>query len=512
MLTPFIHSYSDAELATGPVGAEIPWKHWFTRFNKPSSMSPSLRATFDYSFSLMPWARNLLFPEFIGIESDDVRRVSATGVQDTFTAIRSSFAKLGATVPGQYLHHATRLTWTGQVIASGAPLSMRFRDRGQVKEIALQIPWLDAVLFPDSVGVLIARVEITDDLRLPELAMTMRYLKKLAYRRRLEVDVPTLMTSDGEGTTWLAFIADALSHLGVDSDGQERSRVADELRQTIGVAWTPFTLPFINISERPEKCSDPFQDYLEEVAFSVATGKTYEGRVDNRPSQELLRRVRDRADLRMWDSWVAIHHWDSLVMPVLRGSEELDDIFKSHLENTEHEYMAMYMLVIVQGAYVDLFSARLAEFSGDVELTSAKLGELETSLVRFETRAWHPRVSATPVGQPIFEMLEQSAHMSRRLEDLRQRIGLLKAHLRERREASQEVSTRRFALAIQVLSFILLPLTLVATLFQPLFNRFSSDGNSLPIWVPWVALAGVAILLVVLLVLIRRVEVRRDEF
>lgn len=479
---PFHHDFTDRELCEGAGISSPPWAHWHTRLS-----DDDYAVAIDHSYSFVPPVKGLLFPEFFGVDRDALVENRPTSARDVL-GVRArqhedDWRRL-------YVHRALRLTWATETIWLRRPVTVEFKHEGTYFEIPVIVAWADVMLLPDHVGVVVLRVDPGVDLSLDEFALLSRHLKKLVFRRRLTVDVPNLRLADGSSTRWADVLARLLSGLERTRAQKEDLLLRNEHSESRGFNWRMAAIVELCEDRKP---NEPFDSWLAQAAFAVATGRG-PSEPQNFPSHEFLARLLSDRSLRLWNNWMGMFHYDNFVMAVDTKGERRQREFDAHLENFEYEYLIIFLFAAAQRSALDLFAGDLARIGGDDRSALARLDSLQRDLIRFNTRLWYDEIGTTPVGPHIYRLLQAGYGAQHAYSQVFNDADQLRKHLQLRGESQRAATARQTESLLQFLTVVALPLTFYVTLFAPVLLRAGPVSRLSP-WTAWTVMAAVAAVL-----------------
>jgi hypothetical protein len=222
--------------------------------------------------------------------------------------------------------------------------------------------------------------------------------------------------------------------------------------------------------------------------------------------------MRGASELELWESWLAMYHYDNLVFAVDASDGRLEQEFVNHCENFEFEYLIAFVLAIVQRSTLDLLAGDLAAVPSDLQGAIDELDEIESQLIRFNTRLWFDQVSTTPVGQPLYELLASRMCLDEQHTQVFSDVERLRNHLNARAAKSRNVVARRTETLLQFLSIVALPLALYIALFEQKLAQWSVLRRISPAQF-WIGMGASTFLLVLAWWVLRRMNrARQDDF
>jgi hypothetical protein len=505
----FPHALSDAELATKPVLTGSPWRHWFARLRDSPQRVEVLA---DHSFSFLPHVRRLLYPELAGAALPEITAALATTAGNDVGAVRRALCPRKDRYDQRFAHASVRLTWYGDLLRPDSRLRLCLPvSGGTEEEFQLTVRWVDAVLFPEGVGVLIVALEVPEDVDTATMARLIRFLKKIEYRRRLSVELARIRFGaagpDETTTTWTELLRVLLADLSFGPPPDSRVAASD-VAATLGVNWRVAAVSHV-LDVHPDDVCPPFTTVADQACFALATGRMVSRTATaDIPSAVQWGYLSGRRRLSLWNDWQMLYHYDNLIQAVT----STDPAYARHqYENFEYEYLTLFILATAQRHVLDLMESELAQISGRLSDASRELERFTAKLIRFNTRLRLLDVSTTPVGAPLYELLRMEFGLPRSFTTLRTGTAALETYLSARHARRQEISSMRTERFIELLTVVGAPLGLYAALAQSQLQNLTWLKNITPADAWWIMLALVSLLILIWLGIRRSNKAKHDE-
>lgn len=455
---PFLHRFSQQDLLEGIDGNLGMWFHWFRRLIGPDGSTDDLDVAMDYSYFFLPHVRQLLYPEFIGLRSatDVLDVLDMSGIDDKFDS-RTVRAPFKVESYGPMRGPALRLTLRDPSI-----VGMQFYLRGQ-HDVAFTIPWVDCVLFPQHVGVLVIKIDIAHDLPAARAAEFLRAIRKTRFRRRLTVPVPEVESREGGQRSWNGLIDGMLEALR-----STRVIANTAVEETIGTTFKTLVIAGVENC----RCDASTADNLERCAFTLATGHGSASRVDTFTA-EGLRRLRARS-LQSWANWRVIGYDEgiSIAMCVEQARRDhgetpaLRDNLLSVRATAEWAYMLLHVLALAQYVRMHLLYQELSGVSTRLDGALRGIDEVLRSYVKFRRVLWTPEPTSTPAGRQVYELSWQCFELEALEKWLQDDVEVLTSYLHGQRERLEALSSRRTQRALEFLTIVGVPAGLAIALTQ----------------------------------------------
>jgi hypothetical protein len=448
---PFRHGWSNERIWSRNLGLSGGWDHWFARLDSADAL-----AVLDYSFSLVPPIRWLLYPELVDGGFEHAMRGNR-GVGAQLPPRRGAFLVGGEDQEWleRYGGAALHLTLKGNRPWLRTPLKLAANGT-TFADHSLRIEWMDLQLLQDHVGLVLVKVILESDAY--HLAGILRHLKKVSFRRRLSVAVPTLeVLGGGSRWTWEEILRETLLTFDYQNDSQ-----GVELAESHAVNWRVAVL----FEAWEMQTSGTFDSSLEECAFCVAVGRSPE-ELGVGPSDRLLTILRSTNVVNPWQDWLALHHYDNLTFVLLpRGCTTLESL-THYREVFEYEYVALFALAHLQEFALQMMTDTVASIRGDAAQVTTALEESTAEIIRFNTRLWFPRLGTSPIGPMISDVLNAGLRLGEIHSQLNSDLDRLSLYVETISDRQRQKTAKRTEALLQFLTFVLAPLSLVASIVQP---------------------------------------------
>jgi len=451
---PFVHRFGSRDLQALPLGEDSPWRHWLSRIKQSD-----VAKVCDYSYFFVPEARKLLFPEWEGWEGRDADFPVAPA-DATLNGFREYLATLDtAFTPRSYDETAARLTWSRQNAWMNAALTAY--GSGIPNGVRFTVDWVDALLLPEHIGVLMMSVRAIGPLTLPESAAFLRVMKKRVYRRRLTVDVADIEAPGGAMTGWTTIVDEILEELRELDPRWGGPAIAE----TFGTNFSFITVAGIAHNSRIRPLH-PFIDVLEQACFSIATGHGGRTEVDrfSQAGMEELRRVQA---FNSWENWRVLSYDDSLSITMLSGRDDLDRNVTTIWDLVEWAYCLMHGLLLAQRVRLHLLAAQVQATPTVLDAAVTHVENTERAFVKFRRILWFHQVTTAPVGARIYNLLRHRMELDSLSDFLKEELAIVKGRIDAEWLQEEKKSSLRMARMLEFLTILGVPLALYVALTQP---------------------------------------------
>lgn len=458
---PFLHRLSRAELARADVDASAGWCHWFERLAAESS-GEQLARVVDHSYFFLPHVRRLLFPEFDGMKDQSGSELQRAVEQQHSNAsqVRASF--LDADSDGRLQNCTARLTWSPTesilnkelVLQSSANSAVHFR-----------IDWIDALLFPQHIGVLLLKITTSDPLDTGDAASFLRALRKSRNRRRLTVGVPDVLDSETQQKhSWGDLVDSAIRPL--ESHDHDAVQL---VRETFGTTFKSLVVTSVEGST-PEASIEETRDDLEVTAFSLGTGHAPTTAVDMYTSEGMSALRRDSM-LASWENWRVLGYDEGVTVALMTGCDDADGRALSDAAHNVHEiaewsYVLAHILCTVQFVRLHLLFRDLASISPSLRDALNAIEAFEGQFVRYRQVLWHTEATSAPAGGAVYALCRSVYRLDQLNESLQSDIDVMRSHLALRRERIELKNAARTTTVLEFLTFVGVPVGIILTVLQ----------------------------------------------
>lgn len=477
---PFVHRFGARDLQALPLGKDSPWRHWLSRIKQSD-----VAKVCDYSYFFVPEARRLLFPEWEGWEGRDADFPVAPA-DATLHEFREYLATLEtAFTPRSYEETAARLTWSRQTDWMSSVLTAS--GSGISKGVLFTVDWVDALLLPEHIGVLMMSVRVMSPLALPEAAAFLRVMKKRVYRRRLTVDVADIAAPSGAKMGWTSIVDEILEELREMDPRWGGPAIAE----TFGTNFSFITVAGVarDSSIRPLR---PFTDVLEQACFSIATGHGGGGEVDrfSPAGMEELRRVQA---FNSWENWRVLSYDDSLSIAMLSGRDELDRNVTTIWDLVEWAYCLMHGLLLAQRVRLHLLAAQVQATPTVLDAAVTHVEDTERAFVKFRRILWFHQVTTAPVGARIYNLLRHRMELDSLSDFLKEELAIVKGRIDAEWLQEEKKSSLRMARMLEFLTILGVPLALYVALTQPPLDLHKTSVLGGAGWLATLVLPGLVV-------------------
>lgn len=342
--------------------ADRVWQHWWRRLHRPQDTEP-LQRVLDDSYFFLPHVRQMLFPELALLHEGDASEQPGRAVGLTEQPLQL----IDRGLPGDTM---LRLTARGPLLDPLQDAELKFERDNERFSSRVATDWIDALLFPQGIGLLVIKTRLIPRSEPSVPALTTDdvadylYYAKPVHQLTVGWQLAQWRCSTPGGAEMLCTTRDLIDALlielaalepafGIDTLGrlaearrgepewgrhaslEERVRAVQEhsrLRytstphgQTYGDAFTHYS--FLNLAE--DALSDtrsgvtqhaPFEGRLEQACYELSEC------VDSSkptflPHPSAMREFRENNLFERWDNWVGVTRRDGIAFVCTRPTE-----------------------------------------------------------------------------------------------------------------------------------------------------------------------------------------------
>ena len=418
LIYPFRHAIVDAEAVPRLAVLDDRWRPWWRRLDGPALG----RALDDTYFFLPHIRRHLLFPEVALLASDP-----AAQVKDAERVAHMPASSLVTLLAQERLRGASvlRLTLDAGVLATLQPLRLESAPdaSGQpAGSFPVRIDWIDVVLFPQEVGVLVIKVSLdeagpTAD-RVNDFLYDLRYVHAPAVDWRL----PAFRCATGPPFGARDPVDFLLQGVAADTDvtdgsidtylpranavtGPRRYSATDH-GQIYGQIFRQYSygclderVPEAGRGTGPALFASPPQRILYELATVTQTADA-----DYAPHPRALSRLLERGHIALWANWEGLALHDNVVFLGTRPSAFTR---KTLPHNVEMDYFHLYLLTLYQKLRLSFLSGELMRRDVDFVKDRLEASHLWDAYTRFRNHYWFVEVTSKPQGIALFRQFQR---------------------------------------------------------------------------------------------------------
>jgi hypothetical protein len=467
LLYSFQHSFSGAERERGFRALGDRWKHWWSRLD-----DRALETALDDIYFFLPHVHSVLFPEVrLNPGGNPEGRVASSRLISS-----QALVDLATQISPQAL---LRLTYDPKRLASVRHFQLSFvlrGDDGAVMEqfsAPFEIEWVDAILFPQRVGLLTIKV------RLHGADISVSRINDFHYYLR-PVNPPRLgwQLADWETPPGMPTVScktrDVIDYLlqGLSGEKDPKSPSLETALgeyQHAGEFARPSATAFGNVygqsfhlyhysclfgSEPPDWPSGQFDSPSERALFELATC-TDTRLPEYRPDVSYLRDLMGRHRIALWDNWKGLALHDNVVFLGLREDRFTD---RALPHNVENDYFYLYILTMFHKNRLSLLAGEMMGCEGRLDDRVLRARRLWDDFRSFQDDFWLGEVTNKPQGLEIHRRFQEGLGIGRVFEEIR-------AKIREYQEYYEFKLERQVSDLLAILTIFWVPTGALCSLF-----------------------------------------------
>ncbi len=461
LVYPFLHKFKQGEDLSKFRSPSGDWQPWFERLN-----AEQIARVVDDTYFFLPYVRAVIYPEVKTLNASDSKdftdltRRNVDRRSETPTKFHSFRRQLIKKVQRRQPDPATvrRLTWRGSPAGRRWPLMVSIDD----VNIAAVVHWIDALLFPSGLGLLLLKVELDEtpqDLsRLIDLNYYLRLVQppSLDWRMaqiNLGVEASATLPEPGEIREWIDFWLKDLT--------ESEHYTGSEPGQIYGERFHIFS--YACVDGVASNCSRGlFEEAEDRLLYEYATCTRLGETIDDeskRPSPDEVKRRLAENRISIWNSWRGMALRESVVF---LATGDIPFNRKALAHNIENDYLPLYLYALYQKYQLYLFSDELIRRGEDVNRNRREMRRLMQEFIAFRNRYWFSEVTRKPMGSTLYRSFQRGL-------ETQELYVLVSDEIRELQSYFEARAGNRNGALLNILTFVLLPLSTLAGIFEMSF-------------------------------------------
>lgn len=429
LIAPFRHGLATSGSWTNAKSLESKWRTWWHRLSKEDIE----RAAHDGGFFL-GYVKGILAPE----------SVLGDG--------KTSIAQLAERLPA---HRVLRLTLTEEEHAKVSRLTLTSKH-ASLDKVAIDVPWIDLVLYPSGVGFLVMKLQLAEWSNLSTLV-------RVSSQAR---------TFEAPSLGWEL----AKVHVdGRDSTMKELvTKLLGDAAQPLGYGRAQL-LTFACADVPPDLERGDFPSAEDRLGYELATCVGVDATIADptwAPSGEQVSSLLRTSRFAPWRVWRAFLLKECFGLLATQASPFTTRALPRTIEGI---YLPLYLYALHQREMLTRFSDALVARVADGDLELGEVRRLVDAFVDFRHRYWLGEVTRRPLGGDLYRKMQQGLEVTA-LFDLAARAAQdVKSFHEERR-------SQRMAILVNILTFGFGPLgaaTTIAALLVPDASRHLERAASI---------------------------------
>lgn len=494
LVYPFRHAADGPWRAKHLASLGPEWRSWWSRFAHPSAGAgvDALERMADDTYFFLPHVRELLFPETEELPSPGVGRrpsdwsAALEGLRTRSPQRQARLVAPNAVLRFTYdLRHLARPFGLPVSDAPGAantslPLQLAtFRPDGtEAALFSFSLCWVDALIFPQGVGLLALKVALAED------AATIARISEFLYWLRM-IQPPTISWNLPKWSAELAGaprfeardvidfllrdLADAARRPGEPAiairspllDATIPSFTRTEAGQVYGQNASLYT--FARFANAPAPAvSSPDQAKQNQAFDSPADMALYElatctdtSDANYQPFPDYAQRLREDGRIALWANWQALALRDNAAFLGVHPSGFVSGTLPHNIENDDlHLYLlAMYQKLRLSWLRDDLMRREVA-----LHRNVKEARRLWTAFTLFRNRFWFHEVTRSAQSNEIYERFRRGMDVQAFFAEVSHEVVELQGYFERQAE-------RRVSSLLNAVTFYLAPVGILVGLF-----------------------------------------------
>lgn len=308
----------------------------------------------------------------------------------------------------------------------------------QHEEVSFKIGWIDVILFPQHIGILLIKV-ILNDIDLSQAANFIRAMRKHQSIKLLTYDVPDVRNNSNVRLPWSTIVNQAI----VPWCSPDGSYI-----EVFGASLKTLSVVTINIPAE-ERMRRVVRKRLEQAAFALSSGHNpFSRELYDLVSSVEFRRRRKHNMVYSWKNALILGDPEGVAITTatIKGTDKVSENYKHYarlaFDRAEWGDSWSYALTLAQYIRLHSLIRKTAELR-----TVGKEGQKETAAfekeyIRFRKTLWHHQVSARPAIQLAYRHFCSIYRLESMADALHKNLEIVRSYLHEER-ARQEDTVER---------------------------------------------------------------------
>lgn len=466
LVYPFQHAVSGNDKKLRLQRLSKRWQHWWGRFD-----DKGLARALDDTYFFLPYVRQMLFPEI-------VPRLLPQGdaLQQTPRAKELAGLPLDELAARLDPNGVLRFTCQPEQLKELHPLALEYEDKKDRFLASIKINWIDVVLFPQNVGFLILKVNLTTEDLTVDSINDFLYYARLVHPPAIDWNLARWKCTKGKTQVSLLsrdlvdFLLQGLTACSDQLDATIDS-FADHLQQD-GSAWRysstnegqvygqMFRLysyaclaepqPATAGGEMPhEDAGQPsqssvrkhslFDSPVQQMLYELATCKKTT-LPDEKPHPLGLKQTMEKGHIALWANWEGMALHDSVVF-LANSPTGFTQGALAH--NVESDYFHLYLLTLYQKMRLSLLSGELMRHGPELHKNLEEARRLWDDFVMFRNHYWFAEVTLKPQGTVIYRSFQRGLDALSLYESVKSEVHELQDYYERKDHRQIEETTRQ---------------------------------------------------------------------
>lgn len=447
---PFLHALEGKDRARRLQQLQERWQHAWLRLP-----DKELREVWDDTRFVVPPLRRVLFPE---------TALLSQAVSENSLVFEEVRQHLKAPLPDLDLRLVTpyesvrRLTFQADALSAYHQVAIagwKLREDASRWDWSVPFPvhieQIRVWLFPQRVGFLVLKLRLQmENPPVDQYVEWLYYLGQVLPRTSSWI-LPRWQFGN-EALEARVFLDRLLAGL-IDPDDSE----THEFGQAYGRSFHLYNYASLTQATAPlaDAPDAPFGTQFRRALYELATC-TLTKDPNYVPSAETLQAMLQQNWLALWANWEALALQDHVFY-----------LAKNHLgflgRNVENDYLNLYLLTLYQKTRLRLLAGELQILQAEARPPLDKAKRLRQQFVEFRNHYWFEEASIRPQGNNVYRRYQQGLEVRPLYEEVKTELDELEEYYREQ-------TSKRIASAINVLTFLGVPVGIAAELFGDLLK------------------------------------------
>lgn len=455
LIYPFLHRFKDGKKLSELEKMRDRWLPWWSRLSKEQ-----IRRVVDDTYFFLPYIRAAIYPDVAQLKGD-AGKDYANWVQQIEKAKLAAAAKtrlrrrLSPFGSKEEMTTVQRLTWQGDYGNRPWPLTVR----AEGMTIGASLDWVDALLFPSGIGLLLLKVRLSESSphlgRLIDLNYYLRLVQpptpdwrmaQVTLGREDAQVAPERWEMRGWVDSWLRGLTDEYPYTSTDAG------------QIYGERFHLYSFACL-AGVAADSPKGPFETPEDRILYEFATCTELEATVGDgamRPSREKVAKMSSENRISVWQSWRGMSLKENVVF---LGNTDLEFNRNSLAHNVESDYLPLYLYTLYQKYQLYRFSDQLIRRGRNVTHNRREMRQLMRDFIDFRNRYWFSEVTRKQMGSTLYRSFQRGLETN-------EIYALVSDEIRELQSYFEARAGLRNGALLNILTFVLLPLSTVAGIFE----------------------------------------------
>lgn len=310
------------------------------------------------------------------------------------------------------------------------------------EEVPFKIEWIDVILFPQLIGILLVKVNLNNhNLTLSQAANFIRAIRKHEPVKLLTFDVPDVRNKSNVRLSWHDIVAQATEPW--------RPKPSAECDWVFGATLKSLSVATIKI-QAEERMHSVVRKRLEQAALALSTGHNLlSGELYDLVSSDEFCRLRKHNMVYRWKNGLILGDPEGeaiATVTIKKGTVKVHDNYKHYAElvrdRAEWGDSWSYALVLAQFMRLHKLIRKTVEVPTGGKEDQKEVTALVEEYIRFRKTFWHNQVSARPAIQLAYRHFCSIYRLESMADAQHKNLEIVRAYLHEER-VKQEVDAER---------------------------------------------------------------------